>query len=395
VLRFEVNEVLRSRYKLLRQLGDGGFGIVWLADDTMLNRQVAIKRLKQTGVVLPDDSCFEQSLRNEILQEARKISRLNHNNIIQVYDVIEEEREALIVMEYAPEGSLQVQLKERARKGKWLETREAIDLLYGILSGLMAAHEHVSTDADARHGIIHSDLKPANILLAGAQPKLADFGLAAFGGVERIPTKAGQRPWHAGSQYFMSPEQLRGEELDQRSDLFNVGLIAFLLLGKHHPYADETLLFSYREMLLSPIRALPALQAHPRAAQAFGEWIRQLLKLNPEDRFPSARLASQELEECDNNWCVSVQQALEQTWQLREDGSRHGPSEHDLTPGEVVEAISLLRRARKYAEAVQLFEQGGFDLGSMPELVRQRVEEDYSICKRKVLPGTMKHEFQS
>src|SRR5262249_9640453 len=158
------------------------------------------------------------------------ISGCNHANIIQVYDVIEEEGEALIVMEYARGGSLQALLKQRAREKKWLETREAVGLGPGILASLAAAHQQ------AGGGIIHRELKPANIMLGftslgDMQPKLADFGLAAVGPVDRIPTRAGQRPWHPGTPYFMSPEQLRGETLDHRTDLFNVGLIAFLLLG--------------------------------------------------------------------------------------------------------------------------------------------------------------------
>ncbi len=89
--RFEANEVLRSRYKLLKELEMGGLAPSGWPEDGTLNRQVAIKRLKKKGIVFPDDSGPNQHLREEILQEARKVSSLNHPNVIQVHDVIEEE----------------------------------------------------------------------------------------------------------------------------------------------------------------------------------------------------------------------------------------------------------------------------------------------------------------
>jgi serine/threonine protein kinase len=380
VLRFEANEVLRSRYKLLEQLGDGGFGTVWLADDGTLNRRVAIKRLKKKGIVLPDDSSFNAQMREEILQEARKISGLSHPNIIQVYDVIEEEGEALIVMEHAPGGSLQAFLKDRMREHKWIETREGVDLIHGILAGLGAAHEQEGG------GIIHRDLKPANIMLAGVQPKLADFGLAAVGPVDRMPTRAGQRPWHAGSMYFMSPEQMRGDSLDHRSDLFNVGLIAFLLLGTRHPFSDEALLFGYQEMVLGGIRPIPQLQAPDRAVKAFQGWVCCLLCLRREDRYASAREARMELEECETKWSRTV---LEAALELADRIQRSDVTNDvgTLRPGEVVEAVSQCRRQGYYPQAVRLFERGAFDFSGLPNHMRAKMQEDYSFCKRRDQQG--------
>lgn len=382
MLRFEPNEVLRSRYKLLKELGEGGYGTVWLADDGTLRRQVAIKRLKKKGVVLPDDSSFDEQLREDILQEARKISGLCHPNIIQVFDVMEEEGEALIVMEYAPGGSLQIFLKERARQKKWVETREAVDLLHGILAGLAAAHEQQGAS------IIHRDLKPANIMLANMQPKLADFGLAAVGPVDRIATRAGHRPWHAGSLYFMSPEQMRGDSLDLRSDLFNVGLIGFLLLGARHPFSDEALLFNYQEMVLDQVRPIPELQAPPRTVRAFHEWVARLLQLRADDRFASAREARQDLEDCETRWSQSIlTEAMRLDERLREGAEPPSQEPFDLAPCEVLEAISLWRRSGNPNEAVRLYERGGFDFSNAPERLRRRAEEDYSSCKRRVLQG--------
>ena len=140
-----------------------------------------------------------------------------------------------------------------------------------------------------------------NILLAGPLlPKIVDFGIAAIGIVDRLPTAALRDDrGHVGSAFFMSPEQLRGTTLDHRSDLFNVGLIAFLLLGRRHPFADEALLFHYRELVLDGVRSIPRLIAGPMIVHAFQKWLLCLLQLRPEDRYCSAEEALLEFEECE------------------------------------------------------------------------------------------------
>jgi serine/threonine protein kinase len=380
VLRFEANEVLCSRFRLLKELGAGGYGTVWLAVDGTLKRQVAVKCLRAGGIVLPDDSSPDGQLRDQVLQEARKVGALSHPNIIQVYDVVEQDGQALIVMEYAPGGSLHAHLKELARRKRWVETRDAVDLVQGILAGLAAAH------GQAGGCIIHRDLKPANIMLTGTQPKLADFGLAAVGPIDRIPTRAGRRPFHAGSLYFMSPEQLRGESLDQRSDLFNLGLIGFLLLGARHPYSDEAVLFNYQEMVLEGVRPIPPLRGSAGVVGAFQPWLRCLLQVRPEDRFPSARDCRMEFEECESRWSRGVLEAaleLAERIQRGEDTTGAG----DLTPGEVAEGIAQCRRHGYYPHAVRLFERGAFDFSGLPGHLRAKMEEDYSFCKRRNQQG--------
>ncbi len=360
---FQANEVLRDRFTLVRELGEGGYGTVWLASDAKLQRQVAIKRLKRRGIVLPDDSANDRQSREELLQEALKISRLNHPHIIQIHDIIEDGGEALIVMEFAAGGSLHALLKERARHQKWVETREAVDLIRGILAGLKEAH------GQEGGSIIHRDLKPANIMLAELRPKLADFGLAAVGPVDRMPTRAGERPGHLGTLYFMSPEQMRGEKLDHRSDLFNVGLIAFLLFGQRHPFSDEALLFHYRELVFEEVRPIPTLAVRPLIVDSFRDWIACLLQLRPEDRYRSADDALQEFEDRERSWSERLlTAALELEGQIRKQGSSldeapgTDPVRIDLaaaapeaskqvredldgfTPGDAAEAISLCRQ---------------------------------------------------
>ncbi len=170
-------------------------------------------------------------------------------------------------MEFAPEGSLQTLLKERMRSRKWLETREGVDLIQGILAGLGAAHEKEGGS------IIHRDLKPANIMLSGMQPKLADFGIAAVGPVARMKTRGGQRPRHVGSSYFMSPEQLDGGDLDHRSEPVQRWTDRFLAPGRPASLLRRSLLFDYQEMVQEGIRPVPQLQAGIRTVKAFQGWL--------------------------------------------------------------------------------------------------------------------------
>jgi serine/threonine protein kinase len=400
VPRFTENEVLRERYRLIRHLGQGGYGSVWLAEDTTLGGMVAVKRLSS--------GLFPEDRKADVLQEARKAARLRGKpNIIQIFDVIEDEDESLIVMEYASGGTLDDLLRQRVKKGKWLETREAVDLTKGILEGIRAAHGH------ADGCIIHRDLKPVNILLAGPVPKIVDFGIAAIGTVDRLPTAALRNDrGHVGSPFFMSPEQLRGTTLDHRSDLFNVGLIAFLLLGRRHPFADEALLFHYRELVLDGVRPIPRLIAGPMIVHAFQKWLLCLLQLREEDRYCSAEEALLEFEECERLWSGRIlAAALELEGQIRkllyqpdqeqkeelmrfdlELLAQEAPKEiqedlADFTAGEVAEAISLCRKAGYYPQSVLLYERGGFEFSSLPEHIRQKTDEDYGFCKRRHQQG--------
>jgi serine/threonine protein kinase len=177
VPRFAENEVLRERYRLIRELGRGGYGSVWLAEDEKLGGYVAVKHLSR--------GFFPEDRKDDVLQEARKAAKLRGRpNIIQVYDVIEDDDEALIVMEYASGGTLDGLLRQRMKAGGWLETREGVDLIKGILEGIKASHGHEDGC------IIHRDLKPVNILLSGQVPKIVDFGIAAIGQVDRLATAA-------------------------------------------------------------------------------------------------------------------------------------------------------------------------------------------------------------
>jgi serine/threonine protein kinase len=229
-------ELDKGRYVVHDVLGTGGFASVWKASDKQLNRDVAVKRLlKQSISASPEEI-------SALLDEARKHAQLVHTNIVQVYDIIEEEGEHLLVMEYVDGHSLWDTLRERAQKGEVFSLDRAVDILKDTLSGVAFAHSK---------NVCHRDLGPMNILLtSGGVPKIADFGIARV--LPTTPGEKGSSQGGTGHLQFMAPEQARGEPADFLSDLFTVGIVGYLLLTGRHPFADPSGLFQITELLKDP-----------------------------------------------------------------------------------------------------------------------------------------------
>jgi len=205
-------------YRIVRVLGQGAFGIVYLAHDTQLDRPVAIKELSAPAQA--DETAFRR-----FLQEARAAGGLNHPHIVTVYALRHTKSDFYLVMEYLPGGSLRGLLNKRGR----LQPDEAARLAAEVCEGLAAAHAK---------GIVHRDIKPENILLtADGHAKVSDFGIAhvprGTGGTYRGGlTEAGFQP---GTLLYMSPEQIRGQKVDGRSDVYQVGALLWeMLTGRHY-----------------------------------------------------------------------------------------------------------------------------------------------------------------
>ena len=209
-----------SHYKILEKLGEGGMGIVYKARDTKLDREVALKFLPvHLNASEEDISRFQQ--------EARAISTLNHPNIETIYDVDEVNEQKYLVLEYIPGGTLKSKLKQLKSEDRKFSITEVLDYGLQLAEGLSHAH---------RHQIIHRDVKTDNILLTEeGKIKLTDFGLAKLRGSIHT-TKAGST---LGTLSYMSPEQIRGEEVDQRSDIFSLGVVLYELLTSHLPFTGE------------------------------------------------------------------------------------------------------------------------------------------------------------
>jgi serine/threonine protein kinase len=208
-------------YEIVRPLGQGGFAAVFEARDRILNRPVAIKQLLLNRV-------GDKNAVKRFVQEGRVVATLEHPNIVSVYGMRIEDEKFYMIMEYVAGGSLW----ERLNKDGKLPLEQAVQLTIGICEGLTKLHEK---------GIIHRDIKSENILLTeDGRPKIIDFGIAhvpeAIGGLEL--TQAGFQP---STLLYSSPEQITGEPLDARSDVYQVGeLLYYMLAGKH--YIDLALL---------------------------------------------------------------------------------------------------------------------------------------------------------
>ena len=204
-----------SHYKILDKLGEGGMGVVYKAEDTQLQRLVALK-------FLPPHIAHNPEEKTRFLQEARSASALNHPNLTTIYGIQEAPEGIFIVMEFV-EGKTLKQLTEKESP----PIKRVLEIAIQVCEGLAAAH---------KKEIIHRDIKSDNIMLTKeGQVKIMDFGLAKLKGATKL-TKAGST---LGTAAYMSPEQASGEEVDQRSDIFSFGVVLYELLAGQLPFKGE------------------------------------------------------------------------------------------------------------------------------------------------------------
>jgi serine/threonine-protein kinase len=267
-----VQTFAESRYRIERSLGHGGMAIVYLAHDRELNRPVALK-------VLAEQYAQDETFRARFVREAQIAARLAHPNVVQVFDVGEEEGRPYIVMECVEGETLADVLR---RRGK-LPPAEARDLALQACAGL--AHAHGA-------GLVHRDVKPQNLILrADGTLKVADFGIARA--VEST-TQLTQVGTVLGTAAYLSPEQAAGEEVTPASDVYSLGAVLYELLTGRPPHTFESLselALKQREGLIQPARDI-----EPEVPEELEAAVMRMLARDVRFRPRSAAEAARELE---------------------------------------------------------------------------------------------------
>ena len=277
--RLTPGEVLAGRFRIVHFIAAGGMGEVYKAEDLLLDRMVALK-------LLPKELAEDQKSFQQFLREAKTASALNHASICRVYDFGEDAARAFIAMEYLDGETLSA----RIQRGR-LSTIEALKIAIAVADALGTAH---------RKGIVHRDLKPGNIMLIESGAILLDFGLAKY---ERPVESAGgcltgltADVQVVGTLPYMSPEQLHGQRVDARSDIFAFGAVLYEMFTGQKAFQrksmSETLTAVERE---EPSPLDPSIEDLPNALDRV---IRRCLRKRPEDRYASMLEVEQELKDC-------------------------------------------------------------------------------------------------
>jgi serine/threonine protein kinase len=215
-----------GRYEVVRELGKGAMGVVYLGKDPVIGRLVALKTIRAAA----EDDLEQREFSERFLREAQAAGTLSHPNIVTVHDVGEEDETSFIAMEYVEGKNLKQLVREKAPLS-WDRIAEII------------AHVAEALDYAHRRGIVHRDVKPANIIITpDGAVKITDFGIAKI--ETSSLTETGQ---FLGTPNYMSPEQVTGEAVDGRSDLFSLGVVLYELLTKKKPFlGDNVTSISYK-----------------------------------------------------------------------------------------------------------------------------------------------------
>jgi formylglycine-generating enzyme required for sulfatase activity/dienelactone hydrolase/predicted Ser/Thr protein kinase len=267
--------LIAGKYRIIEEIGQGGMGVVYKAEDLKLKRCVALK-------FLPPHLMDSPELKERFLVEAQAAAALSHPNICVIHEVGESGEHPYMAMEYVEGESLRDKIKERP-----LAVSEALDIATQIAEGLDEAHGK---------GVIHRDIKSANIMITGkGRAKILDFGLAK---VKERPllTKEGTT---VGTVAYMSPEQAQGQEVDHRSDIWSLGVVMYEMLSGALPFKGQpeaSILYSVVHEEPKPLRALK-----PDVPLELQQIVDKSLKKRPEDRYGSSAELLNDLKDYTNS----------------------------------------------------------------------------------------------
>ncbi|WP_432007213.1 protein kinase domain-containing protein [Streptomyces parvus] len=278
--RYAGGAVAGGRYQLRDLLGEGGMASVYLAYDSALDRQVAIKTLHT-------ELGREQSFRERFRREAQAVAKLQHTNIVSVFDTGEDELGGAlmpyIVMEYVEGQPLGSVLAADIRQHGAMPADKALKVTADVLAALETSHEM---------GLVHRDIKPGNVMMTKrGVVKVMDFGIARA--MQSGVTSMTQTGMVVGTPQYLSPEQALGRGVDARSDLYSVGIMLFQLLTGRIPFdADSPLAIAYAHVQEEPVAPSSINRSVTPAMDAL---VARALKKNPNERFPSAAAMRDEI----------------------------------------------------------------------------------------------------
>lgn len=264
-----------GRYEVIGELGQGAMGIVYKAKDPLIDRVVAIKTIN-LGLALDEKDEYE----GRFYQEAKAAGRLNHPNIVTIYDVGKSGDVAYIAMEFLEGRELRDIMNERGI----LPVEQVLDVVAQVAFGLAYAHEH---------GIVHRDVKPSNIMLVrDGHAKITDFGIARMASAA-VRTQTGMV---LGSPKYMSPEQVMGKDIDQRSDIFSLGVMLYELLTGQAPFDGENVnAIMYQTLNVIPA---PPNSLNPAVPEMVNFIVAKALAKSLDDRYQNAKDFAVDLRTC-------------------------------------------------------------------------------------------------
>jgi tRNA A-37 threonylcarbamoyl transferase component Bud32 len=260
-----------GRYQVEKVIGKGAMGVVYLAFDPQIGRQVALKTIRPLEGISPKDVA---EYRERFLREAQAAGRLLHPNIVTIFDVFEDRGTLYIAMEYV-EGVL---LDRYCDPKNLLSPEKILRLMSQALGALHFAH---------RRGVVHRDIKPGNLMVVEDEVlKVMDFGVARQAGASLTQTGL-----VVGTPHYMAPEQIEGSPLDGRCDVFSVGVVLYELLTGERPFPGDTISTVIYHIIND--EPAPVTEVNPRLPPALDPLVMKALAKRPEDRYPSARAFQQ------------------------------------------------------------------------------------------------------
>ncbi|MDX1632050.1 MAG: protein kinase [Thermoanaerobaculia bacterium] len=315
-----------GRYRILRRLGAGAMGEVYLAEDPQIERKLALKTVR----ILSRQTVDTEELEARLLREAKAAGRLVHSHVVTLFDAGEAEGLFYLAFEYVDGPDL----SQRMKSPPPLTLGQILRIGRQAAEGLQAAH---------RREIVHRDIKPSNLLLDSEDRiKISDFGIAKMVGQKTELTQTGSV---IGSPHYLSPEQVRGEELDGRSDLFSLGVVLYELLTRRRPFEGDTITtLVYQILSRDPT---PIGEVVPDLPVEVQEIVDRLLEKDREDRFESAAQLARALRRCEESIPAEILAAppapsreAEETRVLEEEagGAGTGEAEKGATAPTVVQA---------------------------------------------------------